>query len=56
MLFFQAIGDIACLPILVICFGYGMANMTFVIVYRSSPVVLNTFSACAHPINMQRAP
>ena len=33
LLFFQAIGDIAWLPILVIWFGYGLVTMTFVIVY-----------------------
>ncbi|MGH8430486.1 MAG: ABC transporter permease, partial [Solimonas sp.] len=33
LLFFQAIGDIAWLPILLIWFGFGLATMTFVIVY-----------------------
>ncbi len=43
LLFFQAIGDIARLPILVIWFGYGLATMTVVIVYTVIfPVVLNT--------------
>ena len=43
LLFFQAIGDIAWLPILVIWFGYGLTTMTFVIVYTVIfPVVLNT--------------
>jgi taurine transport system permease protein len=43
LLFFQAIGDIAWLPILVIWFGYGLTTMTFVIVYTVLfPVVLNT--------------
>ncbi|MGB9366512.1 MAG: ABC transporter permease [Xanthobacteraceae bacterium] len=43
LLFFQAIGDIAWLPILVIWFGYGLVTMTFVIVYTVIfPVVLNT--------------
>jgi taurine transport system permease protein len=43
LLFFQAIGDIAWLPILIIWFGFGLATMTFVIVYTVLfPVVLNT--------------
>ena len=43
LLFFQAIGDIAWLPILVIWFGYGLVTMTFVIVYTVIfPVVINT--------------
>jgi taurine transport system permease protein len=43
LLFFQAVGDIAWLPILVIWFGYGLTTMTFVIVYTVIfPVVLNT--------------
>jgi len=33
LLFFQAIGDIAWLPILLIWFGFGLTTMTFVIVY-----------------------
>lgn len=43
LLFFQAIGDIAWLPILVIWLGYGLTTMTVVIVYTVIfPVVLNT--------------
>jgi taurine transport system permease protein len=43
LLFFQAIGDIAWLPILLIWFGFGLITMTFVIVYTVLfPVVLNT--------------
>jgi NitT/TauT family transport system permease protein/taurine transport system permease protein len=43
LLFFQAIGDIAWLPILLIWFGFGLSTMTFVIVYTVLfPVVLNT--------------
>jgi NitT/TauT family transport system permease protein/taurine transport system permease protein len=43
LLFFQAIGDIAWLPILLIWFGFGITTMTFVIVYTVLfPVVLNT--------------
>ncbi len=43
LLFFQAIGDIAWLPILLIWFGFGLTTMTFVIVYTVLfPVALNT--------------
>ncbi|GJD66855.1 ABC transporter permease [Methylobacterium frigidaeris] len=43
LLFFQAIGDIAWLPILLIWFGFGLGTMTFVIVYTVLfPIVLNT--------------
>jgi NitT/TauT family transport system permease protein/taurine transport system permease protein len=43
LLFFQAIGDIAWLPILIIWFGFGLTTMAFVIVYTVLfPVVLNT--------------
>ncbi len=43
IVFFQAVGDIAWLPILLIWFGFGMTTMTFVIVYTVLfPVVLNT--------------
>ncbi len=43
LLFFQAIGDIAWLPILIIWFGFGLTTMTFVIVYTVLfPVILNT--------------
>jgi len=38
LLFFQAIGDIAWLPLLLIWFGFGLGTMTFVIVYT----VINT--------------
>ena len=57
LLFFQAIGDIAWLPILVIWFGYGLTTMTFVIVYTVIfPVVLNTvLGVRSIPINMHRA-
>ena len=45
LLFFQAIGDIAWLPISLIRFGFGLTTMTFVIVYTVLfPVVLNTVS------------
>ena len=57
LLFFQAIGDIAWLPILVIWFGYGLVTMTFVIVYTVIfPVVLNTvLGVRSIPVNMHRA-
>ncbi len=57
LLFFQAIGDIAWLPILVIWFGYGLVTMTVVIVYTVIfPVVLNTvLGVRSIPINMHRA-
>ncbi|HWA36295.1 MAG TPA: ABC transporter permease [Burkholderiales bacterium] len=43
LLFFQAVGDIAWLPLLLIWFGFGLGTMTFVIVYTVLfPVVLNT--------------
>lgn len=43
LLFFQAIGDIAWLPILLVWFGFGLTTMTFVIVYTVLfPIVLNT--------------
>jgi NitT/TauT family transport system permease protein/taurine transport system permease protein len=43
LLFFQAVGDIAWLPILLIWFGFGLTTMTVVIVYTVLfPVVLNT--------------
>jgi taurine transport system permease protein len=57
LLFLQAIGDIAWLPILVIWFGYGLVTMTFVIVYTVLfPVVLNTvLGVRSVPIVLQRA-
>ncbi|HEY0886725.1 MAG TPA: ABC transporter permease [Ramlibacter sp.] len=43
LLFFQAIGDIAWLPILLIWFGFSLTTMTVVIVYTVLfPIVLNT--------------
>ncbi len=43
IVFFQAVGDIAWLPILLIWFGFGLTTMTVVIVYTVLfPVVLNT--------------
>jgi NitT/TauT family transport system permease protein/taurine transport system permease protein len=57
LLFFQAIGDIAWLPILVIWFGYGLTTMTVIIVYTVIfPVVLNTvLGVRSISINMHRA-
>ena len=57
LLFFQAIGDIAWLPILLIWFGFGLATMTFVIVYTVLfPVVLNTvLGVRSVPITLHRA-
>jgi len=43
VIFFQAIGDIAWLPILLIWFGFTLTTMTFVIVYTVIfPVIFNT--------------
>ncbi|HVL71088.1 MAG TPA: ABC transporter permease [Beijerinckiaceae bacterium] len=57
LLFFQAIGDIAWLPILLIWFGFGLTTMTFVIVYTVLfPVVLNTvLGVRSIPTDMHRA-
>jgi taurine transport system permease protein len=57
LLFFQAIGDIAWLPILLIWFGFGLTTMTFVIVYTVLfPVVLNTvLGVRSIPVDMHRA-
>ncbi len=57
LLFFQAIGDIAWLPILLIWFGFGLTTMTFIIVYTVLfPVVLNTvLGVRSMPVDMHRA-
>jgi ABC-type nitrate/sulfonate/bicarbonate transport system permease component len=57
LLFFQAIGDIAWLPILLIWFGFGLTTVTFVIVYTVLfPVVLNTvLGVRSVPLVMHRA-
>lgn len=57
LLFFQSIGDIAWLPILVIWFGYGLTTVTAVIVYTVIfPVVLNTvLGVRSIPLTMYRA-
>ena len=57
LLFFQAIGDIAWLPILLIWFGFGLTTVTCVIVYTVLfPMVLNTvLGVRSVPIVMHRA-
>jgi NitT/TauT family transport system permease protein/taurine transport system permease protein len=57
LLFFQAIGDIAWLPILLIWFGFGLTTMTFIIVYTVLfPVVLNTvLGVRSVPVDIYRA-
>ncbi|MEK7752822.1 MAG: ABC transporter permease [Acidobacteriota bacterium] len=57
LLFFQAIGDIAWLPILLIWFGFSLTTMTFVIVYTVLfPVVLNTALGVRRvPVELHRA-
>ena len=57
LLFFQAIGDIAWLPILLIWFGFSLTTMTFVIVYTVLfPVVLNTaLGVRSVPVELHRA-
>jgi NitT/TauT family transport system permease protein/taurine transport system permease protein len=57
LLFFQAIGDIAWLPILLIWFGFGLTTITFVIVYTVLfPLVLNVvLGVRSIPIDMHRA-
>jgi len=57
LLFFQAIGDIAWLPILLIWFGFGLTTMTFVIVYTVLfPIVLNTvLGVRSVPLELHRA-
>jgi NitT/TauT family transport system permease protein/taurine transport system permease protein len=57
IIFFQAIGDIAWLPILLIWFGFGLVTMTFVIVYTVIfPVVFNTvLGVRSVPVEVTRA-
>jgi taurine transport system permease protein len=57
VLFFQAIGDIAWLPILLIWFGFGLTTMTFVIVYTVMfPVIFNTvLGVRSVPLDLSRA-
>ena len=57
LLFFQAIGDIAWLPILLIWFGFSLTTMTLVIIYTVLfPVVLNTALGVRRvPLELHRA-
>ena len=57
VIFFQAIGDIAWLPILLIWFGFTLRTMTFVIVYTVVfPVIFNTaLGVRTIPLEMLRA-
>lgn len=57
LLFFQAIGDIAWLPILIIWFGFSLTTVTFVIVYTVVfPLILNIIAGIdAIPPDMVRA-
>jgi taurine transport system permease protein len=57
LLFFQAIGDIAWLPILIIWFGFGLTTVTLVIVYTVIfPLMVNIVAGIdAVPEDMMRA-
>lgn len=57
LLFFQAIGDIAWLPILLIWFGFSLTTMTVVIVYTVIfPIVFNTvLGVRSIPTDLHRA-
>ncbi|UYM04965.1 ABC transporter permease [Solicola gregarius] len=57
LLFFQAIGDIAWLPILIVWFGFSLTSVTSVIVYTVTfPLVISIVAAIdAVPVNVQRA-
>jgi NitT/TauT family transport system permease protein/taurine transport system permease protein len=57
LLFFQAIGDIAWLPILVIWFGFSITSVTIVIVYTVMfPLIISIVSAIdGMPQNLMRA-
>ena len=57
LLFFQAIGDIAWLPILIVWFGFSLTSVTAVIVYTVTfPLVISIVAAIdAVPANVQRA-
>jgi len=57
VIFFQAIGDIAWLPILLIWFGFTLTTMTFVIVYTVVfPVIFNAaLGVRTVPLEMVRA-
>jgi len=57
IVFFQAIGDIAWLPILLIWFGFTLTTMTFVIVYTVVfPIIFNTaLGVRTVPVDVVRA-
>lgn len=57
LLFFQAIGDIAWLPILIIWFGFSLTSVTIVIVYTVVfPLVISIVAGIdAVPVNLLRA-
>ena len=57
LLFFQAIGDIAWLPILIIWFGFSLTSVTIVIVYTVTfPLIISIVAGIdAIPVNMLRA-
>ncbi len=57
LLFFQAIGDIAWLPILIVWFGFSLTSVTIVIVYTVCfPLIISIVAAIdAIPANMLRA-
>jgi taurine transport system permease protein len=57
LLFFQAIGDIAWLPILIIWFGFSLTSVTLVIVYTVTfPLIISIVAGIdAIPQNLMRA-
>lgn len=57
LLFFQAIGDIAWLPILIIWFGFSLTSVTIVIVYTVTfPLIISIVAGIdAIPVNLLRA-
>ncbi|MGO1562408.1 Alkanesulfonates transport system permease protein [Actinomycetales bacterium JB111] len=57
LLFFQAIGDIAWLPILIIWFGFSLTSVTIVIVYTVVfPLIISIVAAIDRiPTNLRRA-
>src|SRR5699024_169944 len=57
LLFFQAIGDLAWLPILIIWFGFSLTSVTIVIVYTVVfPLVISIVAAIDRiPTNLTRA-
>jgi NitT/TauT family transport system permease protein/taurine transport system permease protein len=57
LLFFQAIGDIAWLPILIVWFGFSLTSVTIVIVYTVTfPLIISIVAGIdGIPVNMLRA-